>query len=416
VANVEHLRILERGVDVWNKWRKDNPSIQPNLEGANLNHAELEGVDFSHANLLPELAHGVFLGATSCVGANPSGADFRDAKANWADFRMASLRGADLRKAHIRYARLRGVNFRGAKFNETHLDEADLMEANFNGVDLLGVDSLGVVFNGVELHGTDFYRANLSGADFCNANLSEAYLFSANLSRANLSGAVLNRTDLRHTVLYETDFAGAELLDCMVHGASVWDAKLATTKQSNLIISKEHGPLISADSLEVAQFIYILLQNEKIRTVIDAITTKTVLILGRFTQERKAVLDAIRDELRRRDYVPILFDFDQPQHRDLTETISTLAHMARFIIADITDAKSIPQELQAIVPHLPSVAVQPIINAGSYEYALFEHFERYNSVLPVYQYEEQGQLIVSLSERVIKPAEAKVEEMRPRPR
>ena len=38
----------------------------------------------------------------------------------------------------------------------------------------------------------------------------------------------------------------------------------------------------------------------------------------------------------------------------------TLAHLARFIIADITDPRSIPQELQAIVPDL-AVPVQPII-------------------------------------------------------
>ena len=62
-----------------------------------------------------------------------------------------------------------------------------------------------------------------------------------------------------------------------------------------------------------------------------------MLILGRFTEERKAVLDAIRDELRRRDYIPILFDFDKPANRDLTETISLLARMARFIVADITE-------------------------------------------------------------------------------
>ena len=70
-----------------------------------------------------------------------------------------------------------------------------------------------------------------------------------------------------------------------------------------------------------------------------------MLILGRFTDERKAVLDALRDELRKRDYLPILFDFDKPTSRNTVETITLLARTARFVIADISDAKSVLQEL-----------------------------------------------------------------------
>ena len=130
------------------------------------------------------------------------------------------------------------------------------------------------------------------------------------------------------------------------------------------------------DNLEVAQFIYLLLNNQKIRSVIDTITSKVVLILGRFTPERKVVLDAIRDELRKRDYLPVLFDFEKPASRTSPETVSTLAHMARFVIADITDAKSIPQELMAIVPNMPSVPVQPLLLASQQEYGMFEHFRQ----------------------------------------
>jgi hypothetical protein len=98
--------------------------------------------------------------------------------------------------------------------------------------------------------------------------------------------------------------------------------------------------------------------DTSIRHVVDTITSKAVLILGRFTDERKAVLDALRQELRKRDYLPILFDFAVPAARDMTETISLLARMARFIIADLTDSSSIPKELEAIVPGL-AVPVQP---------------------------------------------------------
>src|SRR6516164_3928204 len=141
------------------------------------------------------------------------------------------------------------------------------------------------------------------------------------------------------------------------------------------------------------------------RDVIDTITSKVVLILGRFTDERKAVLDALREGLRKRNYLPILFDFSVPATRDITETISLLARMARFVVADITDAKSIPQELGVIIPDLPSVPVQPLLLEGSDEYGMFEHFKRYPWVLKAYKYPSPEHLIAGLAEHVIGPAE-----------
>jgi hypothetical protein len=138
-----------------------------------------------------------------------------------------------------------------------------------------------------------------------------------------------------------------------------------------LIITAQNEPEITVDNIEVAQFIYLMLNNEKVRDVIDTITSKAVLILGRFTEERKAVLDALREELRKRNYLPILFDFSVPTTRDITETISLLARMARFIIADLTDPSSIPKELEAIVPSL-AVPVQPLLESSSRPYAMFK--------------------------------------------
>src|SRR5829696_6567840 len=221
---------------------------------------------------------------------------------------------------------------------------------------------------------------DLSGADLSRANLSVAYL----------SGADLSYADLRRSVLVKTNLTRTTLTGCRIYGISAWSLNLEGAKQQNLNVSDlgSNEPAIMVDNLEVAQFIYLLLNNERIRQVIDTITSKVVLILGRFTEERKAVLEAIQDSLRQHDYLPVLFDFDKPASRDLTETISTLAHMARFIIADITDAKSIPQELQAIVPNLPSVPVQPLLLDSEYEYGMFEHFKRYPWVLEVYRYKD----------------------------
>ena len=102
--------------------------------------------------------------------------------------------------------------------------------------------------------------------------------------------------------------------------------------------------------------------------MIDTITSKIVLILGRFTDDSRAVLEGIREELRKRDYLPVLFDFEKPSSRNLTETVRTLALLACFVTADVTDARSIPQELMAIVPNLPSLPVQPLLLASQHKY------------------------------------------------
>src|SRR6266487_3067502 len=173
----------------------------------------------------------------------------------------------------------------------------------------------------------DLGGANLSNADFSKVNLSGAYLGRTNfhrtkLAQANLSKAILKRANLTEANLTETDFgrailtqanlSRANMTGCFIYAVSAWDVKLEKTIQLNLVITRSKQPPITVDNIEVAQFIYLLVDNPKIRDAIDAIAKKAVLILGRFTPERKAVLDALKETLRAYGYLPILFDFDKP--------------------------------------------------------------------------------------------------------
>jgi len=370
MANEEHLAHLQAGVEDWNRWRVENPQIQPDLRFADLTEAYLFNANLYKANL-----SGANLSQANLVNADLYGASLSRANLFQADLSNANLTDAYLSRAELVKANLLGANLTIADLSNANLSESDLSEANLT------------VSN---LNEADLTRTDLSGADLTDADLSLACLIGAtlvgtNLTRANLKG-------------------------CRVYGVAAWNVQLEAAVQNDLVITGQGEPIITVDNLEVAQFIYLLLNNRKIRQVIDTITSKVVLILGRFTPERKAVLDAIREELRKRDYLPVLFDFDKPDDRDITETVSTLAHMARFVIADITDAKSIPQELMAIVPALPSVPVQPLLLASQREYGMFEHFKRYPWVLEPYLYDDQDGLMAALTEKVIGPAEAKVKE------
>jgi uncharacterized protein YjbI with pentapeptide repeats len=378
----EAIRLLTGGPDLIREWneRRERHEITPDLGGANLVEADLGGANLVEADL-----GGAYLIEAKLIRANLGGAGLRDAELSGAYLVEANLGGADLV----------GANLSGAYLGEANLSGADLGVANLSGAYLI--------------------RANLRRANLVGANLSGTDLRGADLSGADLSGADLSRTNLVGATMVRVDVRGAKLRDCRIFGISAWDIETnGDTEQVNLVISDDDAPVMTVDNLRVAQFIYLLLQNEEIRGVIDTITSKVVLILGRFTSERKALLDAIREELRRHNYLPVMFDFDKPASRSYTETITMLARMARFVIADLTDALEVREELSKIVPDLPSVPVQPLILASQTEYLTFEENIRRNRpwVLKPFCYQDPDHAIASLPEMVLAPAEAKVAEMR----
>jgi hypothetical protein len=358
VANPEHLELLRQGVDGWNAWRKKEVSIVPDLSGANLREVHHWGANLVTANLTQ------------------------------ADLTEADLRESDLSEANLRWANLSGANLRWANFSQ-----ADLSEANLRGVSFSG--------------------ANLRFAIMRGANLREAKLGGANLSWANLSWANLSWADLSRAALVETNLENAVLTDCRIYGISAWNVKVnESTQQRGLIITPEDEPAVTVDDLEVAQFVYLLLHNEKIRHVIDTVGKKGVLLLGRFTEGRIAVLDRLRDELRKRGYLPIVFNFDKPETKDFTETVRLLAGLSKFVIADLSGPKSAPYELGAIVSQT-MIPFQPIITAGETPFAMLRDLltSYPDRVFQPIEYPSVDRLVETMDTEIIGPAETRFDEL-----
>jgi uncharacterized protein YjbI with pentapeptide repeats len=394
VANPEHLELLRQGVDVWNAWRAKEPSIQPDLRdadlggarlndanlakallvGANLGGADLRRADLSRAGLLGANLSGADLREANLSGASLSEANAREADLRWANLSEANareldLRGARLQKANLFKAYLGKANLSEAVLSGANLSDAHLSEANLSGADLSRAGLFEAVLSGANLSEANLFRANLHRANVSDADLSWARLHAADLTSANLSGTNLSDARLVNATLVNTNLAEADLTGCSVHGVSAWGLKLEKAKQQNLIITRERDPEITVDNIEVAQFVYLLLHNEKIRDVIDTVGKKGVLLLGRFTEGRIDVLNRLREELRQRGYLPIVFNFDKPETKDFTETVRLLAGLSKFVIADITNPKSAPLELQATVPEI-MVPFRPIIEEGEKPFAM----------------------------------------------
>jgi hypothetical protein len=323
----KHLKILNRGKEYWNDWRRDEPQIRPLLYNATL------GEDIRIK-------------------------DFCEIDFSWAGLAEADLTGADLTRANFFQAHLGRTVMKGATLNEAHFCRADL------------------------------YETNLSGAF---------------LEGANLQGAQLAKTNL----------AGAHLKNCAVYGMAAWDVDLKNAEQKNLIVRYRCGTEerrsgtgmeteITVDDLQVAQFIYLMLDNPKIKVVLDEGTKRSVLILGRFADEaRKKVLDELRERLRQIGYVPIIFDFPPPKEHDLIQTVAILASLSRFVLGDITDARSVALEFEAILSRY-RIPVVPIILAPGEPFSLLASMQdrHYPCVLEVRRYASPSVLFRNLEQIV----------------
>jgi TIR domain/Pentapeptide repeats (8 copies) len=149
VIDEEALRILKKGSEAWNEWRK-----------AKLREVDLGGANLIRADLSAELN-----------GAHLSGAD---------------LSGADLSEALLIGARLSGANLSGADLSGARLSGADLSQANLSGAALYGAD-----LNGAKLIG-----AKLIGAKLIGTNLSVAVLTGADFSKAEVAAMFFTAIDL----------------------------------------------------------------------------------------------------------------------------------------------------------------------------------------------------------------------------
>jgi Pentapeptide repeats (8 copies) len=143
MANPDHLERLKQGkqgVDAWNAWRRQEPSVRPELDGVDFSGANFRGVDFTWADLRE---------------ADLSGADL-----TWADLFEASLVAAELARAN-----LAGALLQRADLNRANLIEADLVEA-------------------------ELPLANLVDARFDGANLTGAHLWETQRDGWSIKGVI----------------------------------------------------------------------------------------------------------------------------------------------------------------------------------------------------------------------------------
>ena len=205
MADETQLEILLKGVEEWNKWRNENPRIEIDLQGAELQRASLRGASLWGADL---------------QGANFQGADLRNANLPRADLKAANFHEASLQDTNFSGSNLQGANLSEADLRKAHLPQADLREAELQGADLRNA-YLGLT----DLREADFHKADLRNAKFLRADLRLANLRATNLRQANFEKAKIQYASLQNANLKYVVFSEADLQNANLAAANLWFIK-----------------------------------------------------------------------------------------------------------------------------------------------------------------------------------------------
>ncbi len=132
MANPEHVKILKQGVEVWNKWREDNPGVIPDLSGW-----DLRNIDLSQANLYATNLRGVLLVNHMFPGTNLQKSELSDSLLFRVNFFRARLVGVNLSKSFLEQ-----TNFSMTSLTSVELTDSTLSNTIFGDTKLSKTEGL----------------------------------------------------------------------------------------------------------------------------------------------------------------------------------------------------------------------------------------------------------------------------------
>lgn len=371
-GNREHLALLVRSASTpikmdseWNRWRRRSRE-QPDLQGAHLagyhlDQLNLEGVRLDDANL------------------------------SWTDMRSARLAGASLKRTLLLGARLDEAHLEGTQLDEAWLQNCSMSEARMRWA---------------QLPGAAIMNCNLNRADLRDCDLRGALVWG------NATWGIETRGAQQEGLLMGTN--GFDPLHRYAAGSAELEDLRARDRPPlarRVIEAARDWQAIEIGDLATADFVAAIENNRaNMARVLTSASRKLVLMLGRFTGRQRQVLRTIEDSLKGLGFLPMIFDFEVGG-RDLAGTLLALAAMSRFVIADLTDPRSVAMECQLIIPNV-RVPFVPLIRTGREIFAMFQSLaDRFAWVLPPVTYQDPETLEERIEEWVIQPSAQLADEL-----
>ena len=387
----EHHELLKECIeakspDEWNETFRPR-HLSPILKGITIRDVKLEGFKFS-------------------------GTVFQNAKIINVTFKSCKFSHSDFDIANIQNCKFIDSPIQNSTFRSATIEKVDFETSSNKSIPRIQK----CLFQLATIRETSFKNALCSGSNFSCKRMEHVSFQSATMKDCIFAGVSMSYVDftdadISGAIFKICDIRSSKFVSCIIVGTLFWDCTRLISKYDNVqenLILKE-SPIISLNRIETAQFMSMI-EQERVDEIITEVTSKAVLILGRFSDPHKTILDALRIRLKELNWVPVIFDFEMTDTRDVTETITLLARLSKFIIADLTDAKSAQQEVAAIAPHI-AVPIVPIIKGEEDVFSMFRDYWKYEWVLEEFRYDDLDHLLSNLQDQIISIAESKANEL-----
>jgi uncharacterized protein YjbI with pentapeptide repeats len=148
MANIDHVKLLCRGVNAWNEQRAQHPFV-PDLSHVDIRNAKLPRVRLEQANFDGAVIANVDLREADLTEARINGATVTHTSLCWASLVNAELKGTDFKRAELTNAVLDKIESFDLKIRHSGLQKAS--------------------FRGSTLRSAHFYNCDLTGACFAEA-------------------------------------------------------------------------------------------------------------------------------------------------------------------------------------------------------------------------------------------------------
>lgn len=183
-----------------NKFEQHKATVDKNSKDNNRDGVDLSSTDLSY----------IGRDKAQLMDANSAENDL-----TWNLENSKNLEGLDFSNANLSLAVLRGANLKGANLCLAILNGTDLRDANLQEAILSGSILRDAILQAANLRNAYLLGTNLSNAVLSNSDLSEAHLLGANLSHTDFDGTIVNNarfgwnTGISQRMKFELQLRGA---------------------------------------------------------------------------------------------------------------------------------------------------------------------------------------------------------------